>query len=373
MGASSASSTDPWISNQKVTSAEARLALGATWGKQVGSSILSESGVVEGQGPSASVSSGNVLVTAHQAVCEAALGTYVCTSTATMTVPIDTPFPTSGQSRFDIIYGEIVDSADSATYRLNTVKGTASASPSAPSAPANTVPLFRVPVTNAGPQTPVAIMGWARAVGASRLVETGDTRAGGYTGERRKFRNGREDVWTGSAWLTVTAPTSWTQDNADLYFRGTGGGGTGPAGTADLGPGATKFVKWKLTGKDLEFKYIFKVGSGSAGIGMGSGEIYTTLPGGMTSAGYAQWFEATLWVIGRAGVNNAFYWPGGRGVVPANSNQVSLYFPRANNDMQMLPYLVAVTPGVPNQSVPYVAGGFSDPGEVTIYGKIEVQ
>ncbi|MGE0841164.1 hypothetical protein [Pseudonocardia sp.] len=363
MGASSVSTTDPWLSNQKVTSPEARLALSASWAKQVGSSILAESGAVEGAGPSASVSGNNILVTAHQAIVEAALGTYVCSSTATMTVPMDTPLPTSGQSRYDIIYGEIVDSSDSATYRLNTVKSAASASPSIPNAPSNTVPLFRVQVTSAGPQTPVPIMSWARAPGAPRLVETGDTRNGAYIGDRRKFRDGSEDVWSGSAWQRVVAPASWSQFTPQLLTSGDASG-------VPVGPNGSAIARYLVQGKSMHLRYIFRVGAGAPPAGWG--DIYTQLPPGITSAPTEETqILAKLNAHNPVGTLYGIFL--GKCFIPPNSNGMYLYFPFSSARSDLGTYRMSVSSaGTAGTGRPLVPGGYPIPGILVIQGTIEI-
>ena len=364
MGVSPNSLTSPWISNGTVTSPEARLALGASWMKSPSSPILAETGVVEGSTPSASISSNSVIVTAHHVVVEATGGTHVCTTAVSMTCPLDTPLPSSGQSRFDLIVAEIVDTADSATYRLRSVTGVAAGSPSVPATPANTVALFRVPVTNSGPQTPVAIFGYTRAPGGIRLVRAGDTRAGSYVGDLRKFDTGQIDVWRGGQWDTVVAPAAWTQFTPTLYSSG--------SGTAQvMGSGGSAIGRYLIAGKVMHLRYAFR--RGTTGFSGGWGDIYTQLPAGVTSAPAEEThILAKLNAHTLTGNALAGIWMG-KCFIPPSSNRMNLYFPisGARSDLTTYRYSDSAQ-GNPGTGFPQVAGDYPTPGILVIQGTIEI-
>ncbi len=366
MGTAS-SDISPWASTAAITAPEARLALGAGWAKSPTSSILTETGVIEGASPAASLSGNNVLITPHQCVVEAAAGTYVCTSIATITVPIDTPLPSSGQSRIDLVVAQISGTDTNAIYQLTTVKGTAAASPAAPSVPANTVLLYRVPVTNAGPQTPVAAWAWTRAPGAARLVEDGDTRNGSYVGDQRKFKSGRLDVWTGTAWLTLITPAAWTEvDIPWSYF----GAGATPGGTVNFGSTGRSKVRYKRAGNDLTVDY--EAVWGGSGINGGAGNLSTVLPSGLVGAGSDrdQWIQAHLYVNDPvSGFQGDF---AGMALVKSGSGGVVPFFPQNISTTRMFVHKIASVAATPGGGIPLIGGGYPQGGRVHCRGTIEV-
>ena len=356
------SATSPWASSNNITSPEARLALSASWAKSPTSSIQAEGGVVEGANPGASISGGQVSVTPHQVIVEASGGTYVGTWPTTRSVALDS-VPAAGQSRRDLLVGEISDSGDNAVYQIRPVTGVASASPSTPATPANTVPLFVVPVSNSGPQTPTPVNQYTRAPGGSRLVSSTDTRPGSYTGHRRKRVDGGEDVWTGSAWLAVIAPASWTQENTSLYANGQGSFAGGEVG---IGTGGTKMVRYKRTGNDLTVSYAFRWGTQP--FSNPAGKVTTVIPQGLvTPAARDQWIPCALWV--NDPVSKVLLDYQGMALVQSSSNILRPYYPRSNGSggfaTGMFPYQIATGSG-PGVGIPYIAAGYPQGGTLHI-------
>lgn len=359
-----ASAVSPWATSGQITAPEARYAMAAGFAKSPSSTIQAEGGVIEGANPGASISGANCVVTAHQAVVESANGTFVGTAPASLSVPLQTPNPSAGQSRYDIVYGEITGAADTAAvYSLTSVTGTASGSPSIPSAPANTTPLFRVQVTNAGPQTPVPIYGYTRAPGGIRLVAAGDVRAGSFTGDLRKFSNGQIDVWNGSAWVTITAPAAWSQFTPVLT--------SAAGGVVNLGAGGSAVGRYIVVGKLCHLRYIFDAaGAGRAG---GKGQVTCQLPPGVTAAPSGE--TQILAKLNAKRFSNEALWSIMLGVCFINAGTTTMqpYFPRITNDVGLGPYQIADSgAGAAGTGIPVLPGEFVMPGPLVIQGTIEI-
>lgn len=357
------SATSPWISNATVTSPEARLALAASWMKSPTSSILAETGVVEGSSPAASISGNNVIVTAHQVVVEASGGTYVCTSAAALTCPVDTPLPAAGQSRYDLLVAEVIDTADSAIYRIRSVAGVAAASPSVPATPANTVALFRVQVTNSGPQTPVALFGYTRAPGGIRLVNSGDTRAGSFTGDLRKFTTGQIDRWTGTAWETIASPAAWTQFTPALYAA--------TSGAIPLGTGGSAIGRYIVAGKVMHLRYVFRAARQSAGFNGGDGDVSTRLPPGITSAPSEETQILAKLNVFPANTDTLTSIFLGKCFIPPSSTMMNLYFPVDYTRSDLHTYMVS-NGGAAGSGFPVQPGDYPRPGVLVVQGTIEI-
>lgn len=351
------SATTPWATTLAITEPEARLAMSASWAKAPSSSILSETGIPEGAAPAASVSGNTINVTAHHLIHEDASGTWVCTSAATLGCPLDTPLPSSGQSRFDLVVGEVV----AGVYRLRSITGTASASPSVPAVPANTTPLFRVPVTNAGPQTPVAIFGYTRAPGGIRLVSSlADTRAGSFTGDLRRTMTGVIQRWTGTAWETIASPAAWTEFTPTLYTQ---------QGAQAMGSGGSAIGRYLVQGKVCHLRYVFRRGTSFVG---GWGDVTTRLPPGITSAPS----EETQ-ILAKLNANDAgntlhaiFL---GKCFIPPNSQMMNLYFPVDYTRSDLHTYQMSdSSAGNPGTGFPRIPGSYATPGILVIQGTIEI-
>lgn len=360
------STTSPWLSNQTVTSAEGRLALSASWAKASGSGILAEGGVIESSTPpTATVSGTNINVTAHQAIVEATGGTYVGTTTGTLAVPLQTPLPTAGQSRIDLIVAQIADSADSAIFQLASVTGTAAGSPSVPSVPANTTVLFQLTVTNTAPQPPTQRYRFTRPPGGIRLAEVGDVTAGTYSGEMRRFRNGQIDVWRTSgtpAWDPVAAPSAWTQFTPQLFASVTG--------AIPLGSGGTAIGRYIVQGKVMHLRYIFRADTQANGFNGGNGDVSTRLPSGYTSAPAeeTQILAKLNAHLANGGLQGIFL---GKCYIPASSTVMNLYMPVSSANCGLHTYMVS-NGGAAGSGFPTIPGDFPRPAILVIQGTIEI-
>jgi hypothetical protein len=357
-----ASTISPWATSGQITAPEARYAMAAGFAKSPSSTILTEGGVIEGANPSASISGTSVIVTGHQAVVESASGTFVGTTVANMTVALGAN-PSSGQSRWDIVYAEITGAADTAAvYSLTSVSGAASASPSKPSVPANTTALFEILTTNTGPGTPNPIYAYTRAPGGIRLVRSGDVRAGSFTGDLRKFSNGQIDVWNGSAWITVTQPATWSSFTPVL---------TASAGGLVLGASGSAIGRYLVAGKVCHLRYVFRMGG--AGFSGGKGTISTTLPPGLTSAATEE--TQILAKLNACKSTDGTVWRIYNGVayVFENGSLMTMWFPHADADCSLGPWQIANNAGDAGSGVPAFPGGFVIPGPLVIQGTIEIQ
>lgn len=357
------SATSPWATSGAVTAPEARLAASTHWAKSSTSSIATEGGIPEGATPSLAVASGQARIGPHHAIVENTNGTWECTWPTAANVSLDSN-PASGQSRFDLIVGEVSGGDTGAVYQLRSITGTASANPTEPTAPAGTLPIAVYPVTNAGPQTPSPRYPFTRAPGGVRLVapNQGADRPGGYVGDRRKTADGREDVWTGSAWVVIVAPASWTQETTSLYGNGISGSGAGEFG---LGTGGTKIVRYKRAGNDLTIRYAFRWGARP--FSTPAGNVTTVLPQSLTTLGLDTWIPAAIWVNDDVSKVNLDF--AGMALIQVGSNIVRPYYPRSNGSggyaTGILPYRCATGAG-PGVGIPYIAGGYPQGGTVHI-------
>lgn len=357
------SAISPWATSGQITAPEARSTMGASWAKGIGSTTVAEGGVVEGAEPTASIVGGSVRVTAHNAVVPSANGTFIGVSEASMDLLLQTPFPSAGQSRIDLVVGGIGGTADtSAVYQLERVTGTASGSPSAPAVPANKIPLFQVTVNNSGLQTVTATYGRTRAPGGIRLVNAGDTRAGSYTGDLRKFITGQIDVWTGAAWNTIVQPSAWTQFTPSLT--------SAIGGALNMGSTGSAIGRYMVQGKLCHLRYIFR-GSG-AGYAGGRGAISTTLPPGITSAPSEE--TQILAKLNAFGFASGSLYAIFMGVcfIPPSSNQMTLWMPQSIERNDLGVYQSADSTGNPGTGRPNIPGDHPVFNPLVIQGTIEI-
>lgn len=343
--ASADSSVSPFFANSSLNSNEMRYALAAAFADGPGGSgVTAETGVVPSSftaapgslssaGPFAPSSNGSssapsVSVTPGQCIIQtAAGGTYVCTLPAAATVALDLALPASGQSRIDVLCGRVLDTeADSSgtsnVFRLQTVTGTSSATPSVPSVPAGYLPLFNVTVNNAGSITAItSVRTWTRGVGGLRFVEPGDTRAGSYPTDLRIFATGQIDAWINGVWLNLVTPTAWTQTNANFNYLGAG---SIPAGTVTPGSGGAATVAYKIAGKDLWVDY--NLSMGTTGVGGGAGGISVTLPAGFVAARTA-WVPCHVYVNAEPGFSSTAVDVSGMATIDSGSSTIRPLFP----------------------------------------------
>ncbi len=380
---STASTMPPWFASSKLTSPAMRQALGAIWADSPTPNSGSEAGVVPGGGnsnaafsptTSGSPSAPSVTVAPGQCVVQNSGGTYVCTLPTSVVVTINTPLPSSGQSRYDVLCVSVTDSEFNSgslgtdTMNLVTVTGTSAASPAVPSVPAGYLPLYAVLVTNSGGLTFTDVRTFTRGVGGIRFAQTGDTRAGSYPQDMRVFSTGQMDCWlnlTGTwAWVTIVAPSVWTQQNVSWTYA------TGP-GTVNFGAGGTSIVRYKRAGNDLIFSYEAVWGTSPNG---GAGQVSTVLPNGwVTPVGRTQWVACHLYindpVSGYKGdyLGQAIIGGGGGG-----AGAVEPFFPLNINTVSTSAYKIATTTGVAGGSTPLIGGGFAQGGRIVVAGTVEI-
>lgn len=375
--ASADSTISPWFASATLTSPELRWALAAAFGKSPTSALLPEAGVIPGGGttqpaftPSSNGSASNpsVSVAPGQCVVVSALGNpYVCTLPAAVTVALDLSLPAAGLSRIDVLCARVLDTeADSSgtsnVLRLQTVTGTAAASPAAPTVPSGYLPLFRMTVNNAGTISAVTdLRAFTRGPGAPRLVATADARAGSHPGDLRIFATGQIDVWVTGAWLTVVAPSAWTEVAVAWTYEGSSGGGTGASGTVNFGSGGSSICGYKRAGSDLMCRWNAIYGTG---FDTGSGQLRTVLPNGYTSVARRQFIPAHLWVNDPVSGTQTDWI--GFAYIPPSSQLVYPYFPLSNTESRAFTHLVAVTPGVTGQSRPTIISGYAAGGSLDL-------
>jgi hypothetical protein len=301
------STASPWFASQTLNSNEARYGLSAAFAKPPSSAVNGEGGVIpSATSPFALTSNGtssnpSVAVAPGQCVVVNSVGgTYVATLPSSVTVSLDLPLPSGGNTRKDLVCARVIDqeagdgSGLSNRLRLETVTGTSAASPTTPSAPAGWLALWVVTVTSAGTLTFSDVRSYTRGVGGVRFVQANDTRDGSHTGDLRIFATGKIDFWTGTAWVSIVAPAVWTQTNVAYTYAGNGG--SVPTGSVNFGTGGSSFVRYKRQGNDLSMSYMAKWGTPGTQSG-GVGNISTVLPNGWqgTSAG-DQWVPCHIWV-----------------------------------------------------------------------------
>lgn len=379
---STTSTISPFFAAKTLNASEMRYALEAAFNPSPSSVMAAETGVIAGGGNTntafvpTSVGTGGapaISVAPGQCVIQRPTGgTYVCTlPTASSNILIDTPLPSSGQTRIDVLCASVVDGeADGGTppqtntLTLTTVKGTAGASPTPPATPAGSLALYRVTVNNAGALTFTDVRTYTRATGGIRPVAAGDVRAGSSPGDLRIFSTGQIDAWinpTGSwAWVTIVAPSVWTQVNVPWTSPGGAcsfGSGSGPGGPA------AAYCRYKRAGNDLSISYnsIF----GSSGISMGTGSITTVLPNGwVTPTGRDQWIPAHLWVNDSVSGLVADF--AGLALITGGSNTVWPFFLIQAQNTNIGQWKVADTLGVPGHSIPLIIAGFAQGGSIQI-------
>ncbi|MCW2904698.1 MAG: hypothetical protein JWO67_6963 [Streptosporangiaceae bacterium] len=374
----------PFFAAKTINAPAMRQAMGAIWADgPVG--IGAETGVVPSGGNSqgsfsptsvGSSSAPAVSLSPGQCVIQRPTGgTYVCTlPVASGNITLTTPLPASGQTRIDVVCASVVDGeADGGTppqtntLTLSTVTGTAAASPTVPSVPAGFLPLWNVTVNNAGALTFADARIFTRGVGGVRFVQAGDTRAGSYPADLRIFATGQVDCWlnpTGTwAWITIVAPSVWTQVSLPYSYAG------GSGGTCNLGTTGSTLCRYKRAGNDLALSY--EALWGGPPYNMGNGAINTVLPNGwVTPTGRDQWMPCQLFV--NDSVSGFTGNMAGLALVKSGSNQVRPYFPRDGGFSWLFPYTVQQTIGTPGQSYPQVGNGYAQGGSLHIAGTIEL-
>lgn len=381
---STPSSMPPWFASTKLTSPSMRQALGAIWADGPVANSGSEAGVVPGGGnsnsafaPTASGTPTNpsITVAPGQAVVQNTGGTYICTLPSSVIVTIDLALPSAGQSRYDVLCVSVTDSEFTSstlgtdTMNLITVAGTSAASPAVPSVPAGYLPLYTVLVTNAGGLTFTDVRTFTRGVGGIRFAQVGDIRAGSYPQDMRVFATGQVDCWlnlTGTwTWVTIIAPSVWTQLNAPWTYSG------GAGGTVNFGAGGSAICRYKRSGNDLTVSYQAKYGTSPNG---GTGTLSTLLPNGWTTpTGRDQWIAAHLYVndsvSGYVGDYAGMALVGGSG---GGNGGVLPFFPLNISTTQMNAHKIADTAGVPGHSVPQIGGGYAQGGLIHAFGTVEI-
>lgn len=364
------SSSSPWFASGTVTSAEARHALSATFSKSPTSAVQGEAGVIPASSsPFGLASNGtaglpSVAVAPGQCVVVNSVGgTYVCTLPASVTVFIDTPLPSGGNTRRDVLCARVLDSEAgdggglTGRLRLETVTGTAAISPTTPSVPSGWLPLFVITVNSSGGLTFSDVRSYTRGVGGVRFCRAGDTRAGSHVGDLRVFETGQIDAWLSGSWITIVAPTVWSQANVNYTYAGNGG--STPQGTVGFGTGGSSFVRYKRNGNDLSISYAARWGTQGTYNG-GVGDITTVLPNGwVTPSGRDQWIPCQIWVNNSAASIDV----AGMALIQAGSNIVRPHFPIAG---PIDPYRIASQVGVAGASVPRITGGFAEGGAIHI-------
>lgn len=369
------STVSPFFVGSQLTSPEMRYGLAAAFARSSTPGIDAEGGVLPGGGQSAFTpslieagSTPRVSIAPGQAVVSRPSGTYVCTLATTAIVSLPIPLPVSGQSRIDLLVGEVVDpEADSgiaagSVFRLRVIPGVPASVPGVPVGPVGSVPMWQWRVGNDGSITAVTSRRqWTRSAGGVRPVDAGDTRPGAYPGDLRVFPTGQIDAWISGAWQTVVAPSVWTE--ADVPWR-YAGGGAAAAGPCSFGADGTSKVRYKRAGNDLTFAYT--INWGNRPYNMGVGQINTVLPNGWTTPpGRDQWVPCHIWV---KDVNS--FDVQGMALVLGGSNIMSPFFPF---DGPIYPYKVADAIGVPGRSVPLQPYGFAEGGSLHIGGLMELR
>lgn len=206
------STLSPWFATHSLNANEMRQNLAALVGGAPDSALAVEGGVFPSMtDPFYPTSNGTAsaprisVAPGQLAVQRPVGGPYVATLDTARNVSLDTPLPSSGQSRIDRLVAQILDSeADgsgtvpptSFALRLVTLTGAGSSSPTPPNLGSGQLPLWRFTVSSGGVISAlVSERAWTRAAGAPRLVEDGDTRPGSYPGDQRIYRSGQVDVW----------------------------------------------------------------------------------------------------------------------------------------------------------------------------------
>lgn len=370
----------PWFATTQLTSPELRYAMATLLGGDISSPINVEGGVRPSGGDTngafvptsnGSASNPSVSVAPGQCVIKRSVGgTYICTMTAATTVALDLPLPAAGQTRIDLLVAQVVDpEADSAattgtTFQLRTVLGTASASPVAPSVPADTLPLFKWTVNNAGAITAItSIRTYTRALGGVRLVDDGDTRAGSHPGDLRMRANGQLEVWKNGIWNILASPASWTQFTPQLFASVTG--------LIPLGTGGSAIGRYMIQGKSMHLRYIFRADTQTNGFNGGDGNISTRLPPGVTSAVSEE--TQILAKLNMASANgplaSIFL---GKAFIPPNSTMMNLYFPVDWSRSDLHTYMIS-NGGAAGSGFPFLTGDYPRPLILVIQGTIEIQ
>lgn len=376
----------PLFATANVTASEFRLGLGGFVESSPTANLVAEAGVVPahqtpfeltsvgtGSAPAWSVGTGRAVVARPTG------GTYMGTWDQPQTIAVERPLPAAGQTRRDRVVGRIIDTeADSGAtdptlaFQVETVTGSASSSPSAPQLPPGTLPIWQYTVAANGTLSNVERdHTWTRAIGGTRLVETGDTRPGSRPGDLRIFRSGQIDCWllvgTTWSWVTIVSAPAWTQANASLYATG-----SGMSGEFGLGTGGYKIMRWKRVGNDLHVSYAFRWGDPP--YSTPGGNVISFLPNGWVGVARDQWIPCHLWVndLSNSRVQLDFF---GMAHIAQGTNQVRFFFPRSNGSggyaTGALPYRVATGQG-PGSSIPFIAGGYASGGRLHAGGVIEV-
>lgn len=375
------SSHPPFFASTKLNAPHMREALAASWAQSPTQAVVAETGVVPAGGNvqggfavTASGSAGAPSVTISPGQCIIARpvgGTYVGTLPVAVTCTVDTPLPSGGQTRIDVLCALIVDGeADGGTppqtnvLRFAMVTGTASASPAVPSVPAGYLPLWQVQVANSGSLSFTDVRTYTRAPGGLRFVNAGDTRPGSWPADFRVFASGQVDCWVNVSgtwtWVTVVNAQQWVQFTPTLYTQ---------AGAQALGTGGSAIGRYMVLGKLMHLRYIFRAGSNMVG---GWGDTYTQLPPGILAAPSeetqilaklnASWPLGTLAAI----FNGVCF-------INSGTNTMALYFPVSRSDCSLTTYRMSdSSAGNPGTGAPLVPNGYPLPGVLDIQGTIEI-
>jgi hypothetical protein len=319
-----------------------------------------------------------VLVQPGQLVVNRSLGgPYFGTSNAAFNVTIPTA---NTNPRIDYVVMRVrdlgVDGVSSAvqTYAAVVLSGTPAGSPSEPVSQLTDGDVLLAAVTVRGSTTSILNSDisdrrvFVAAQGGIYPLSSVDTRNGAYPGHvRYNMNTGAYEGWSGTAWVVIAAPATWSSWTPSLTYAGAGGVS---AGTVSLGSGGVVTGRYMLQGKRLEIAYTFQWGT--SGFTAGEGAIQTTLPPGMTSRSVGETQILCQWF---SGTTSQTIWSGSA-FVPANSNAIRPQFPISAATCNLLPFQVGGNGGTGvGTGVPLISGSFSDgPGAIlNINGTIEIQ
>lgn len=298
-------------------------------------------------------------------------GPYIGTSTGSFSVTIGAA--NAANPRIDIIvmrYRDVgFDSSPPQTYAPVVIAGTPAASPSAPTGSltdgdvvlawvtvrANTSSILDTDITDQ------RLFDAAR--GGIYPKASGDTRNGAYPGHFRwNIATSSLEVWTGAAWLVCANPAIWSTFTPTLTYQGASAGGSGPSGAVAVSSAVGRYL---AIGKTLHLRYQFL---GSVTPSGGSGDIYTALPAGFTSAASGE-----SHIPAKLNTTNNDVWLGDC-FIPANGTGMRIYMPNSQSDCRIkFPWRVATSTGAAGTGIPLIAGGYPDLSLLVVQGTIEVQ
>lgn len=278
-------------------------------------------------------------------------------------VQVDHAAPHATNPRIDLVVARV----SSGSLWVETTQGTAAATPTAPSAPADSEVLWEVTVPTSGTLSYTSRRRWTVAVGGTRPLSGAD-RNGVYVGEFRVDpTSGRTDVWNGTAWVPTSSPATYSSFTPTLVYEG------GAGGTVNMGTGASAHCRYIALGKTLQLHYMFSWGS--TPFGGGTGVVRTTLPPGYTASLLGdQRMLCHLWARSPGDPSTAPHtdWSGNALVRP-NTNILYPMFTRSTTNAQIGFYVIALTAGVAGQGTPAVPSGYGEGGKLEVHGTIECQ